>query len=90
MAMTVAPFSRACVMNGQRCGLAVRVLVPQSRMRSLSGMPSMSAPMFAPTVMRIPMPPAVEQIVRSSFDAPIEWKSRRSIDSPCTMPIVPA
>ena len=46
--------------------------------------------MFAPTVMRMPIVPAIEQIVRSSFDAPIEWKKRRSIDEPWTMPIVPA
>ena len=46
--------------------------------------------MFAPTVIRIPTVPAIEQIVRSSFDAPSRWKNRRSIDGPCTSPIVPA
>ena len=46
--------------------------------------------MFAPTVIRMPTVPAVEQIVRSSCDAPSRWKKRRSIDSPWTMPIVPA
>ena len=46
--------------------------------------------MFAPTVIRIPTVPAIEQMVRSSFDAPSRWKNRRSIDEPWTRPIVPA
>ena len=89
IAMTRAPFARASSTNGQRCGLAVSVFVPHSRIRSLSGMPSGSAPMFAPTVMRMPIVPAIEQIVRSSIDAPRRWKNRRSIDEPWIMPIVP-
>ena len=40
--------------------------------------------------MRMPTVPAVEQIVRSSSDAPSAWKKRRSIDEPCSRPIVPA
>ncbi len=90
MQMIVAPFSRARSTNGQRCGLDVRVFVPQSSTRSQSGIDSASAPMLAPTVMRMPAPPHDEQIVRSSFDAPSVWKKRRSIDSPCSLPIVPA
>jgi hypothetical protein len=43
-------------------------------------MPSASAPMFAPIVIRMPYVPAMLQMVRSSFDAPSEWKNRRSID----------
>ncbi|CKU02974.1 Uncharacterised protein [Mycobacterium tuberculosis] len=35
-------------------------------------------------------PPAMEQMVRSSRVAPSLWKKRRSIDSPCTRPMVPA
>ena len=46
--------------------------------------------MFAPTVIRMPTVPGIEQIVRSSIDAPSRWKNRRSIDDPCTIPIVPA
>ena len=46
-----------------------RVRPPQQHEIAL-GMPSPSAPMFAPTVMRIPTVPAIEQIVRSSCDAP--------------------
>ena len=67
IAMIVAPRSRASSTNGHRCGFAVSVFVPQSRTRSLSGMPSGSAPMFAPTVIRMPIVPgdradrAVEQ-----------------------------
>jgi len=40
--------------------------------------------------MRIPTVPAMEQIVRSSFDAPRRWKNRRSIEEPWMRPIVPA
>jgi hypothetical protein len=40
--------------------------------------------------MRMPTVPAIEQIVRSSLEAPSRWKKRRSIEFPCTMPIVPA
>ncbi len=90
MAITRAPFSRAARTNGQRWGFDVSVLVPQSSTRSLSGTPSASAPMFAPTVIRMPIAPATAQIVRSSLDAPSRWKNRRSIDAPCSMPIVPA
>src|SRR5438270_128684 len=66
MATIRAPFSRARSTNGHMCGFDVSVFVPQSNTRSLSGMPSTSAPMFAPTVMRMPTVPAVEQIVRAS------------------------
>ena len=90
MQMSGAPRLRASRMNGQRCGFAVRVFVPQSRIRSASGTPSVSAPRFAPTVMRIPVAPASAQIVRASREAPMWWKSRRSIDDPCTSPMVPA
>jgi hypothetical protein len=34
--------------------------------------------------------PAVAQMVRSSSDAPTRWKKRRSMEPPCTSPIVPA
>ncbi len=90
MAMIGAPRALASSTNGHMCGFDVSVLVPQSSTRSLSGIPSGSAPTFAPTVICMPILPGVEQIVRSSFDAPMEWKNRRSIDDPCTMPIVPA
>jgi hypothetical protein len=29
-------------------------------------------------------------MVRASFEAPMAWKNRRSIDEPCRSPIVPA
>jgi hypothetical protein len=90
MPMMRAPFFRASSTNGHRCGFEVSVFVPQSRTRSLCGIPSPSAPVLAPTVIRMPTVPAIEQMVRSSFDAPSRWKNRRSIDDPCTSPIVPA
>ena len=70
IAMMGAPRRRASSTNGQRCGFEVSVFVPQSSTRSLSGIPSASAPMLAPRVIRIPTVPAIEQIVRSSIDAP--------------------
>jgi len=42
------------------------------------------------TVMRIPTVPAIEQIVRSSRDAPSSWKKRRSMPAPFRNPMVPA
>jgi hypothetical protein len=70
MAITLAPRSRARSTKGHKCGFDVNVLVPQRSTRSLSGIPSASAPMFAPSVIRIPTVPAIEQMVRSSIDAP--------------------
>ena len=90
MQMMGAPRARASRMNGHRCGLAVSVFVPHKSTKSLSGTPSLSAPTLAPTVMRMPMVPAIEQMVRSSFEAPSRWKKRWSMDEPWTRPIVPA
>ena len=70
MQSTRAPRSRALRTKGHRCGFAVSVFVPHRSTRSLSGMPSASAPMLAPTVIRIPQVPAMLQMVRSSFEAP--------------------
>ena len=76
IAITRAPRSRASRTNGQRCGFDVSVFVPHNSTRSLSGSPSGSAPMLAPSVMRNPTVPAIEQIVRSSIEAPSRWKKR--------------
>jgi hypothetical protein len=48
MQMTFVPLALASRIFGQRCGLLVSVFVPQSRIKSLFGTSSVSAPMFAP------------------------------------------
>ena len=90
MQIVVAPFAFALRTNGQRCGFDVRVFVPQRRISFAWTMSSGSGAMRVPYVTLSASTPALAQIVRSSSDAPMRWKKRRSIDSPWMSPIVPA
>ena len=65
-------------------------LLPQIRISFASAKNSTRMPTLAPSVWTIASPPAMEQMVRSSSEAPNLWKKRRSIDSPWTKPMVPA
>ena len=66
------------------------VLVPQSRIIWAPPISSVSVPRLWPTVICMPTVPAIEQMVRSSSDAPNVWKKRRSIEPPWMKPMVPA
>jgi hypothetical protein len=90
MQIVVAPFAFASRTNGQRWGLEVSVFVPHSRISFAAPIVSASVPMRVPYVTFSASLPALAQMVRSSSDAPMRWKKRRSIDSPWMRPIVPA
>ena len=69
-------------MNGHRCTLVASTFEPQAMIslewRNCSG----SVPYRKPSVAIKPAPPAAEQMVRSSRDAPSRWKKRRSMPPP--------
>ena len=65
-------------------------LLPQIRMSCDSAKNSTFMPTLPPRVWISASAPADAQMVRSSCEAPSLWKKRRSMLSPCTMPMVPA
>ena len=90
MQIVFAPFAFALRTNGQRCGFAVSVFVPQRMISFAAPIVSGSVPMRVPYDAVNASLPADAQMVRSRSDAPMRLKNRAAIPSPCTIPIVPA
>ena len=90
MAISFAPRRLASCARIQKCRFDVTALLPQMTISLLSWNCSTSMPTDAPITAPQPALPAEAHIVRSSSEAPSRWKKRRSIDEPCSSPIVPA
>ena len=89
MHTSLAPSRFAICASRQKCRLLVIELLPQMTISFDSAKNSTFMPTLAPSVCVRPSPPAEEQIVRSSNEAPSWWKNRAAMLSPCTRPMVP-
>ena len=90
MHTSLAPLRLASCASRQKCTLLVMALLPQMRMSLLSEKNCTFMPSLLPKVWVSASAPALAQMVRSSCAAPNTLKKRMAMDSPCTMPMVPA